>query len=409
MNVKTNETKMNFTKGAKYLIFSDLIFTITSLFADTFLVAYFLKITNENITQVALYYIIVKGIHGIGILLMGNFIKNKPKIRTKILSIGITFRALFILFISILGNNLANYYIIVAIFCSISGVLYWSTHELLAVDVTNNSNRQNYTSVKKILTTLAHIIAPIILGSTIELYSFTKIAIYIFILSVIQILVTMQIKPDKYDISNTDKYDIKTYIKELKENKSSKIFTFYLSTFIYGIIDDSMRVLVTIVTVMTFKTSLNLGILTTIFSLCSILTLYLYKKYYNKKNCKIILAIFSTLIVIGAIALVIKIDRFSLIIYNFACTVSLCVFDANFNAIKGNLIVDCNIEKRKVEHVLLSTFILSSARSLGFVLIFIVGLINNITIFKFLLLIMALGIPLYSKLICKLENNSSPL
>ena len=95
---------------------SDLIYTITALFAETFLVAYFLKITNENIVQIALYYIIVKSLMGIGLILMGNFIKGKPNIRTKILSLGIVVRAIFILFIVILGNKLSNYFVIVAIF-----------------------------------------------------------------------------------------------------------------------------------------------------------------------------------------------------------------------------------------------------------------------------------------------------
>ena len=88
-------------KNAIFLIASDLIYTITALFAQTFLVAYFLKITNENIVQIALYYIIVKSLMGIGLILMGNFIKGKPNIRTKILSLGIVVRAIFILFIVI--------------------------------------------------------------------------------------------------------------------------------------------------------------------------------------------------------------------------------------------------------------------------------------------------------------------
>ena len=46
-------------KNAIFLIASDLIYTITELFARTFLVAYLLKITNDNITQVSLYYMII--------------------------------------------------------------------------------------------------------------------------------------------------------------------------------------------------------------------------------------------------------------------------------------------------------------------------------------------------------------
>ena len=43
-------------KNAKFLIASDLIYTITALFAETFLVAYLLKITNG--TVLVIYQII---------------------------------------------------------------------------------------------------------------------------------------------------------------------------------------------------------------------------------------------------------------------------------------------------------------------------------------------------------------
>ncbi|HJJ16267.1 MAG: MFS transporter [Clostridia bacterium] len=405
--MKKNDSTKKLNKSAKCLIMSDLIYTITALFAETFLVAYFLKITNENIVQIALYYIIVKSLMGIGLILMGNFIKGKPNIRTKILSLGIVVRAIFILFIVILGNKLSNYFVIVAIFCGISETLYWSTHELIFIDVTSNENRKDYMSIKKILSTITKIVAPLVLGSTIELYSFTKIAIYIFVLSVIQIIISLQIKPNELNTTKeqNDKYDIKAYIKEIMKNRNSKVNAYYRSNLIYGIIEDPMSTLVTIITVMTFKTSLNLGILTTIFSIFSIISLYLYKKYYNKNNSKIILSICSILIFIGAVGLVIDIGKSTLIIYNFACTVSLCIFDVIFNTQKGNLIKECNIENRNVEHVMLNGLLTDISRVIGFCLILIAGLINNMIAFKILLLIIALCVPVYSKLISNLEKS----
>lgn len=60
--------------------------------------------------------------------------------------------------------------------------------------------------------------------------------------------------------------------------------------------------------------------------------MYLYKKFYNKNNTKYILFAVSSLIFIGAIGLVIDIGKITLIIYNFACTTRLCIFDAIYNA-----------------------------------------------------------------------------
>ena len=109
-------------------------------------------------------------------------------------------------------------------------------------------------SIKKILSTITKMVAPLVLGSTIELYSFTKIAIYIFVLSVIQIIISLQIKPNELNTTKeqNDKYDIKAYIKEIMKNRNSKVNAYYRSNLIYGIIEDPMSTLVTIITVMTF-------------------------------------------------------------------------------------------------------------------------------------------------------------
>lgn len=397
--------KEKLEKNAILLIISDLIYTITALFAETFLVAYLLKINNENITQVSIYYMIINILHLFGSILIGKFIKNKKYSKTKILSIGVIIRAIFILFIVLLGNRLTDLFIIVAIFCGISETLYWSTHEVIFVNITNNNNRKNYMATKKIFSTIVNIIAPIVLGSTIELYSFVKIAVYILALSIIQIVISMQIKLDNKTNIERTAFSIKNYISNIKTKKNLKLYKYYKSNLLYGIIEDPMRTLVTIITVMTFKTSLNLGIITTIFSIFQIATMYMYKKMYNKNNAKYILFTVSTLIFIGASGLTIYIGKSTLIIYNFACTTGLCIFDAIYNTQKGNLIKECNIEEYDVEHVMLNSALTSFSRFIGFTLILFVGLINNMVLFKGLLVILAILVLVYSKQIIKLEEN----
>lgn len=394
-------------KNAIFLIASDLIYTITALFAQTFLVAYLLKITNDNITQVSLYYMIINFIHAMGSIFIGKFIKNGKYNKTKILSLGIIIRAIFILFIVLLGNKLSNMFVIVAIFCGISETLYWSAHEIIFVEITNNENRKSYMATKKIASTKVNIVAPIILGSTIELYSFTKIAIYVLALSIIQIVLSFQIKIDSKVNVKTTKFSLKNYINTIKTKKGLKVHKYYKSNLLYGIVEDPMKTLVTIITIMTFKTSLNLGILTTIFSIFQIAVMYLYKKFYNKSNAKYILFAVSSLIFIGAMGLVIDIDKITLIIYNFACTTGLCIFDAIYNTQKGDLIKECNIEQYDVEHVMFNSILTCSSRFIGFSLILIVGIIDNMVFFKGLLAVIAILVLIYSRIIINMEEKKT--
>ena len=391
------------SKSAKFLMASDLIYTLTALFLETFLVAYFLKVTNDSIIQISIFYILIYSLLGIGNALIGKLVKIKAKFRTKILSIGIIFRALFILFIVLLKEKIAIYFPIVAILYGISEVFYWVAHEVIYIDVTTNSNRKNYMSIKKILGKITNIVAPIILGSSIELYSFTKIAIYIFILSVVQIIISLQIKTNN-NKENNEKYSIRKFLKTLNRNQKEKLNKYTKSAIAYGVIESSMQTLVVIITIMTFKTSFNLGILTSIFSICSIIGLFLYKRFYNNKNAKIILYICSTLIILGVIGLVLDINKITLIIYNFVYTISICILGVIYDTKKGNLVKECSIEKWKTEWIIYVGLFIATGRILGYILMLIAGIFNNIIFFKILLIVVVCFVPIYTKLMYNLEK-----
>ena len=102
--------------------------------------------------------------------------------------------------------------------------------------------------------------------------------------------------------------------------------------------------------------------------------------------------------------LVIDIGKITLIIYNFACTTGLCIFDAIYNTQKGDLIKECNIEKYDVEHVMLNSVLTCSSRFIGFSLILIVGMIDNMIVFKGLLAVIAILVLIYSRIIANIER-----
>ena len=77
-----------------------------------------------------------------------------------------------------------------------------------------------------------------------------------FVLSVIQIVITLFIKTEiKND--QKQKYSLKEFIKYVKDNKLKKIQKYSLSCIAYGIVESSISTLIIIITIMTFKTSLN--------------------------------------------------------------------------------------------------------------------------------------------------------
>lgn len=386
-------------KNAKLLIASDLIYSLTGVFVETFLVAYFLKVTNKNITTISIYYILIYTLTSLGNIVMGKIIKRVPDKSKQIMSFGIVARALFILFIVLLSEKIATNYILIAIIYAFSEMLYWCAHELIYIDVTNNDNRKKYMSIKKILCKIVNVISPIILGTSIEFYSFTKIAVYVFALSVIQILITLFIKTNIK--KEKRQYNFNEFIEYIKRNKLKKIQKYNLSAISYGIVESSISTLIVIITIMTFKTSLNLGILTTIFSAFSMLSLMLYDKFYNKNNAKFILALCSIIVVIGVIGLLINISKTSLVIYNFCYMVTFCIFDVVYNTRKGDLVKECKIDKYREEYIGYTSIGIGIGRIIGYVLMLIVSFTSNIIYFKILLAVVTLFAPIYCYLIVK--------
>lgn len=88
--------KSKFDKSSRALMSCDLINSIVNLFGETFLVAYFLQISNENILQVSVYYIITYAILGLGNILLGNVMKKNPHKRVIIYRFGIIVKSIYI-------------------------------------------------------------------------------------------------------------------------------------------------------------------------------------------------------------------------------------------------------------------------------------------------------------------------
>lgn len=397
--------KSTINKSAKALMTCDLTNSIVSLFGETFLVAYFLQISNENIVHVSIYYIILYALLALGSFLLGSVMKIKPQKRVVIYRLGIVIKSVYILLIILFKEKISQYFVFVAIFYGIAESLYWSAHDVMNMEIVDNYNRKSYMTTKRILSKLIHIIIPIILGTSIELTSFMNISIYIFVLTLFQIIISLYIDMNKFEFKGKkEKYSLNKFMNKLSIVQKEKLKHVYKLSFLYGVMMDTIRVLVIIITIMTFKTSLNLGILTTIFSICTMISLYVFNKFYQKKYLKSLLIFCSVLVIFGVIGLLLNINRTTLIIYNFTYSITVYILEVMFKIKTDNIVREYNIEKWIVEYHTFIDFFMELGRIIGFLLMLVIGLLNNIVYFKVLLLIVTVSIPLYAITMYRFEK-----
>lgn len=384
-----DDNKLN--TSTKSLMACEIINSIIDLFLNTFLVAYLLNITNENMCSIAVYYIIDYAITGFFIYIVAYFLK-KYNI-ANIYRLGILLKCIFVILIVFLREQIQYFLIPIAIVLGIAETIYWGACDNIVGLVTNENNRKKYTTNKKIIRSFTKIIMPIVLGTSIELLTFYKVSIYVMILAFAQVLLSFIIRIQKFDYS---KFDLIGFLKSINIKNNNRLKLIYKSSILYGVLLDVISTLVTILIVMTYKTNFKLGFLNTVFAICSIITLFIFKKINNKKFQKNILIVGSLISLISVISLIINLGKIQIVIYNIISYSFIVILEIIFNIERFHDKENHIGKEYYIENQTFIIMIMQIGRIVGYGLLFIIGLSGNITYFKILLLLTTIIIPIYS-------------
>ena len=382
------------------LMGSLLINSILYMFINTFMVAYFYTLTNYDYKIISVFYIMSFIFILLTFLTLGKIIKNKMQV--PIFRFGIVLYCIYVLTISILKENIVNYYIYLGIFYGIVQGFLWSAGHLLVNEYANDVSNK-FVSTKSMLSKTLKIIFPFIFGASIELTSFSSVATVVVVLSIIQFSFSLLIK--EKDLAEAKRYSLTSFVKYLKEIKEEKIKYFYKIMFCEGIVHYLLETLVTIMIVLTFKTNISLGILTTIFSFCSIVSVYIFQR--KLKNNTTVLTISTIMSVLGVILLLFNISKVTVIIYNLINNIFLIVLVNNAEEKRYSIINDYKIITKDylAEHQVISEVSLNIARIIGYTVLFAISFFNNMLYFKILLICVSIAIIYYSRLMIKLNKN----
>lgn len=381
------------------LMGTTIINNILYMFLNTFLVAYFFTLTNYNYKIISIYYIFSFIALNTTFCILAKIIKEKC--RVPIYRMGIIFHTIFILTIALLKNQIVHFYIPLGIFYGIVQGFFWSAGHIL-ININAGDDSKGFISLKSILSKSFKVLFPILFGASIELTSFSSVAFIVVILSIIQFLFSLLIQDDKKN--NTSKYNVLGYIGYLIKRKDKEMKDCYKIVALDAVINYLLETVVTILIVMTFKTNMSLGTLTTLFSILSILSLFLFQR--KIKNNTNILRFGTIFILIGMFSLLIAINKTTVILYNLINSIFLVLL-LNSAEAKRYSLASRNKKIAKeyiVEHQVVSEFFLNGTRIIGYFILFLVSLTNNITYFKVLLVFITVCIYLYSTLIIKLNN-----
>lgn len=372
---------------SKVIILDSAIGKVLDLFSNTFLSAYFYKLTQDNMIYISVYYIIVWIMATIGALLVGNYIKRKNKVC--LYRCGIIIDAIFILLIIILKEKILDYVWLMAIIYGIAVATTGFPFNMMESELVNEKERTKYIGYKHTIGEITKVVAPIFLGAYITYTSYQIAAILVFIFTIIKLINSLFIKNINVE---KEKMDLRKFINTIKEKTEYPINKLLIIEFLKGItVNGVLEKIIALLIIYEVQTELNLGIWSSLFSICMIVTMFIFARKYNKNNSKTILTICSLSIITSFILLLFSINMTTIVLYNIVYYVFIKIM---YSVTEINLFDYSNIapfdKELNVEYFIFREIFLNIGRVLGYTILLIVGFTHNLEYLKIFFLCMTI-------------------
>ena len=385
------------------IIIMDAIKKIMTIFLGPFLTAYFISASTNSILNIAIYYIFTYATMALSTLVVAALAEKRNRI--KIFRIGIILNFIYILIIILLKEKIINYLPIISILYGISASCYYFPYNLFIINKVKNTERTNYMVKLFITISVVGILFPIIFGSIITITNYILTAVIVLFISLIQIILSFFIT-DNHN-GDLEEYNLKKAWLELKKNK--QVINCLAGEFFIGmnICNGALETVMVILILNSFKTNINLGIITSIVTLLSILVAKIYGLIYNKRDDKKVIIISSIIPVISLIIFLILKTNTTVIIYKFSYVIfaeilSLVRKIKIFNLSNSKIVNKSN----QCEFNAIREVTLNVGRVTGYTLLLLAGLTQSAVVLNIVTIILTLSLLVTSINLTKVKKNN---
>ena len=385
------------------IIIMDAIKKIMTIFLGPFLTAYFISTSTNSILNIAIYYIFTYATMALSTLVVAALAEKRNRI--KIFRIGIILNFIYILIIILLKEKIINYLPIISILYGISASCYYFPYNLFIINKVKNTERTNYMVKLFITISVVGILFPLIFGSIITITNYILTAVIVLFISLIQIILSFFIT-DNHN-GDLEEYNLKKAWLELKKNK--QVINCLAGEFFIGmnICNGALETVMVILILNSFKTNINLGIITSIATLLSILVVKIYGLIYNKRDDKKVIIISSIIPVISLIIFLILKTNTTVIIYKFSYVIfaeilSLVRKIKIFNLSNSKIVNKSN----QCEFNAIREVTLNVGRVTGYTLLLLAGLTQSAVVLNIVTIILTLSLLVMSINLTKVKKNN---
>ncbi len=399
----SSKQKMNLSVWSMQV--TSAINTIIDLFANTFLVSFIVQTNADEpiskaLTSISLFYIATYAMMLVVNILLSYLVDRTD--RVWVYRLGLVLKAVFIVLVIFLGQDLAKLSVVAGALMGIAEGCYWASYNVLKGEMVPRAHANKFSAVSLFLEKIIKIVFPILIGFLIDVSTYSSVACYVLIIVAIQIIFSFFIKSKRPENSS---FKLFAYLKKLqkKDEDIKRIKRFY--PLIFGnACTTLMSSLVTLLTVYTFKTNLNLGLFTALSAFSSILLLGVFKRFTKEGNRKWWYIVLSILPVVASVLVASYISKWTYIIYNLAYTTIHIVFSYSIGVQRITIMKKTNHYDDIAEHQAVCETIYCMVRVISYALMLLLGLLLELTGLKILIAIISLCFPFMCVYLIKMEK-----
>lgn len=386
VNIETKDTKLS--SGAQILILNQVLSKMISIFLNTFLAAYFYKITQQNIFYLSLYNMIGWFVATIGAFWNADFIKRKNKMN--VYRFGTLIQIVYIFIIILMKEKIVNYVWLIGIIYGISVATIGFPFNMIKSEQISNQERSRYLGYEVVATESVNLIVPILLGAYITARSYEVTAGLILVFAILKLILSFFIQNKNVQTSQINLRKMWQIFAKDENLKKLYLIEFLKGFNRYGV----MSLVVSLLMIYQTENDLELGSWTSLFSLFTIISMYLFGKYYHEAQKRKMLEVSAIVTIASFIYIAFSVNLVSVVAYNIAYAVFMNII---LNITEKDLFDYANREpfakELNTEYFVLRELFLNIGRIVGYsILLVAVGITQNLEMLSILFFIIMISV-----------------
>lgn len=372
------------------LVLFNALRNITDLFLGTFLISFLMHLSSDEIVSVSAYKLFEYTATCSGFFLFANWVKRYNKI--SVFALNFVPQIVLLALIIILGNRVVDYVLPLGALYGIGAAMFHLPMHAMVADKIPVANMGYFVGLKNAANYTVKIIAPVVLGCFIDTGSYTEMAYVLLFLSVVEFALVFCLRPNK-SVPKRRANFIGFYNCMMRFPVIRRMF---LMEILRGFGLGLLGTVITMYTVYIFHTDLKLGIYTTIFALCSVLTCWIFRRVQSGAIYDRLLMFCIALVTISVLMFVLWTTPVSFLFYNLIYSTAIVLMDQiNSTTIYRMSCSCCITDDTRTEYFVFRDFALFIGRWIGFTGLMYIGVFGGYAWLRWYLILIGLAVVLW--------------